>query len=136
MCRILAVFVAVFALAGCTYQYGESSHGEEHANASLLSILADPARFDGRRVWIAGVVHYEFEANGLFLDRESYNLRLTERALWIGPNTDVLGVNHEDLEKLNGRYVRVDGRVDASCQGHFRAYAACLFDVVQIRTLP
>jgi hypothetical protein len=132
--RIIVALATAGLACAASYNFGPAARGDVE-KTSLVAILADPARFDGKRVWVSGVVNFEFEGDGLFLTRDHHRLWLTEYGVWLSPNLEALGATPKQLSHLNGRFVLLEGEVAAACHGHLGAYEACIGDVTQIRTV-
>jgi hypothetical protein len=60
-------------------------------------------------VWVAGVIRVEFEDDALYVSREHYRADLREYAVGLGFDEDALGANRQELSRLNGHYVLVEG---------------------------
>jgi hypothetical protein len=52
-------------------------------DVSMVRLLAEPDKFDGKRVRTAGYIHFEFEGNAIYLHEEDLTHGLLKNALWI-----------------------------------------------------
>jgi hypothetical protein len=106
------------------------------APASLVSILASPSTYQDKRIRTIGVLFLEPEASA---DSGTIALFLTKEQMehFISPNALSLNLSapgfYEDLALLNGKYVIVEGLVDALETGHMGVFAAGLIDVNRIQ---
>jgi hypothetical protein len=104
-------------------------------DASLISILASPSFYQDKRVRTYGVLLVTLGENVdsgelfLFLSKEQMEhfITLNALSLTLSPPYSV-----EDLVRMNGKYVLIEGRIDADATGHMGAFAAGLIDVNRI----
>lgn len=102
---------------------------------SLVSVLANPSAYQNERVRTIGVLLVEPEASAysgtiaLFLTKEQREYYIYTNALSLRLSEPDL---YEPLGGLNGKYVIVEGVVDALEKGHMGVYAAGLIDVNRI----
>ena len=50
-------------------------------SVSMIELIANPEKFDGKRVFVNGFVHFEFEGNGLYFHEEDYHNDLRQNGL-------------------------------------------------------
>lgn len=102
----------------------------QYEQVSLVALLADPERYDGRKVLVSGFVTLEFEGSGLHLDKNAYEAGLRRNALWLDPPK---WLSAESARRLDRRYGDVAGTFDASEHGHMGAYTGALVQLRRIR---
>lgn len=107
-------------------------------SASLVAILANPAAYQNQRVRTYGVLLVSV-ADGddsgdisLFLSKEQmdYYIALNALSLTLSPSYSV-----GDLVQMNGKYVIIEGLVDADAKGHMGVKAAGMIDVNRIQSV-
>ncbi len=77
---------------------------------SIVSLLANPDKFHGKCVQVAGVIGLEFELPRIYLNRESYNGRVIENSVSQPVElTDDWYLNDEIKSKFEGKLVRYKG---------------------------
>lgn len=103
--------------------------GRDYQAVSPVRLLADPERYDGQKVLVAGYVTLNFEDSGLHLDRTSYHAGLRRNAIWLNRPP---WLSSADRRRLNRRYDRVAGTFDASATGHMGAYSGALKEIQSI----
>lgn len=86
---------------------------------SMVSLLADPRRFDGVRVLTFGYAVVEFENSAVYLSASDADHVITANAVWL------------DLESMpdpsvSGGYVLVEGAFDATSRGHGGMFAGTI----------
>jgi hypothetical protein len=107
---------------------------------SLVSVLANPEKYDGKRITVTGFLHVQFEDSGLYLSKEDADYLITENALWVRYSTDAkldwrcgekfpstLGLSYFDR-----RYVTLSGTFNMKERGHMGAFSGVLEDVVSV----
>ena len=135
--RLFILMVACIPnLSSCVYSasFGAPSSGPIEA-VSLVAVLSNPASFDGNRLWVAGVINVEHEGDSLYLTKEHYRDRISKNSISLSFSYAALDAERSQLSKLNGKYVLVEGVLEADCQGHLGSRAACMSDVTQITTV-
>lgn len=99
---------------------------EQHEDVSLVAILADREKYEGRKVLVSGFLTLQFEGNGLHLDQKSFEAGVRDNAVWVA-QPDWL--DRDDVPRLTRRYARVAGTFTAAQRGHLGLYAGELTDV-------
>lgn len=85
--------------------------GLQYEQVSLVTLLANPARYESRKVFVSGFVMLDFEDSGLHLDRASYLAGLQVNAVRLSPPA---WLNAKDRRRLNRRYAAVAGTFNAA----------------------
>jgi hypothetical protein len=99
---------------------------------SLVSVLADPAKYDGQRIGIQGVLNLEFEGDQVCLDRGSLQYLVTKNCLWVRLAEGSTAEAYEDIARWNGHYAFLEGEIRSSDQGHFGLFAAAIVEVTRV----
>ena len=92
--------------------------GEPILDASLIQLIANPDRYDGKPVRVLGFLHVEFEGTALYLSRDDANYLITRNGLWIsferspGPKSPV-----------NRKFVLIEGTFDKTLVGHMGSWS-------------
>lgn len=81
---------------------------------SLVALIANPARHHQVKVRAVGVAGLAFEGTALYLHKEDYDHRISTNAVWLQ-----LAISEANRlrPEMEGRYVVVDGVVDAHAHG-------------------
>jgi len=107
-------------------------------SVSLVAILANPAAYQERQVRTYGVLLVSLgdpPGSGetyLFLSKEQMEYFIFNNSLSLTLSSPY---SAEDLVRMNGRYVIIEGRVDADARGHMSLSAAGLVDVNRIELI-
>jgi len=107
-------------------------------SVSLVALLANPAAYQDRQVRTYGVLLVSLGDSPesgelyLFLSKEQMKYFISHNALslTLSPPYSV-----EDLVRMNGRYVIIEGRVDADATGHMGVNVAGLVDVNRVELM-
>lgn len=130
---ILAVIFASFGSTARGQEFGSASVPVEHV--PLVSLLANGREFDGKRVWVAGVLRIEFEGDSLYLTKDHYTHRVSQNAVWLNLDLERLGASRKRLAESNGRYVFVSGVFSDHDRGHMSMFEGSIRQVDHIRVL-
>jgi hypothetical protein len=96
-------------------------------DVSLMELIAQPERFDGKPVRVIGYVHFEFDGNGLYLHREDYEHAISRNGVWLEPDESTIGA-----ATPNDRYVIVEGTFRARDRGHLGMWSGALTQVTRL----
>lgn len=103
------VLLLLTMLLPCLPLWGIPVTGTEGAGTpepvSIIRLIADPSRYDGRRVVTRGYLHIEFEGNALYLSRTDAEMHSTLNAL----NIAIPRGKEEEFRKLHGSYASLEG---------------------------
>lgn len=96
---------------------------------SLVQLIANPEKYDGKRVRVAGYVHFDTNASGIYLHREDEEHHLLKNGLWIQLAEGVSGSDCQD------GYAVVVGTYRARNTAH-RAWGGILTEVTRCAKMP
>ena len=54
----------------------------------MIELIANPEKFDGKRVFVSGFVRFEFEGNALYLHEEDYQGNLWKNGIALGVTSE------------------------------------------------
>ena len=83
---------------------------QDFANVSLIELIANPAKYDGKLVRVFGFIHLEFEEEAIYLHREDYEKKLFTNAVHV----DIDTCKARGSGNFNNGYAEVEGRFVAS----------------------
>jgi hypothetical protein len=106
-----------------------SLHQAPYESVSLISLISNPERYDGKRVSVQGFLSIGFEDNGLYLDREAYQAFSTKDALWLDVGQDII----RNKDRLNHRYVVIVGSFSETNLGHGHLFSGTITRVTDAR---
>jgi hypothetical protein len=103
---------------------GGGLSADGHCWVSMVSLLGNPAAYDGLRVRTSGYVHFEFEGDALYLHKEDFD-NLLPNSLWMSLRNGV------PMERCQDSYALVEGRFRAGPAGHMGMSQGAVEDVTQ-----
>jgi hypothetical protein len=99
-------------------------------DVSLISLIANPEKYNGQKIRAIGYLHLEFEGNGLYLHKEDYDHGIGKNAIWVDINTKHSKVS--DLKKYSNHYVLIEGMFDSKNNGHEAMNSGSLKNVTRL----
>jgi len=128
----LIALVLVGFFAGCR-SVREFYPGPRRSDApiSIVRVLADPAQYHQRRMWLSGYLKIEREGDILYLHETDYRNGLRSNGVWVRVPTGI----RKRATEFSGRYVRIEGIFDATQGGYTGMCAGRLESVTRIMTL-
>ena len=102
---------------------------------SIVELLANPDKYDGKRVLVEGFFRNAFEDTAIYLNRESAEYGISANAVWV--DTSAMRTSDGKETKLrdglyDGKYVAIEAYYDKSELGHLSAYQGELRNVIRI----
>jgi len=98
---------------------GVGAQSSEPLGVSLIQLIANPEKYDGKFVRVIGYLRLEFEGNALYLHREDDEAALIKNAIWVDATPDM----EKNREKFDRKYVLLEGRFDAKHHGHMDLFS-------------
>lgn len=104
----------------------------EVPQVSLISLIATPERFDGKYVNVQGVAYFDSKhyINAIFLTREDKVRGNASNAVFL-----YLSPSLGNVDRLNGKFVTVQGKFTSANKGHLNVFPACLVDVDRLEAV-
>jgi hypothetical protein len=125
----------VSLILGCLFFTGSFGLGQVRPKpASLIQLIANPERFDGKVVKVSGFLllseHPEFfgQQPALYLHQEDAKNLLLPNSVWVVPSEQM----RPDREKINLMYVTLTGLFRAAHSGEKDPYEGGTITEVQI----
>jgi|GEM_PF-937352 len=98
-------------------------------DVSMISLIANPDKYKGKKVRLMGYLNLAFESDGLYLHEEDYLRGLTKNALWIDIHRDSLA--KPSVRKCIKHYVLIEGTFSEQ-QGHMSAFSASIENITRL----
>ncbi|MFY7867182.1 hypothetical protein, partial [Roseateles sp.] len=105
-----------------------SATSAQPLDVSLISLIATPKEFDGKRVRVMGFARLEFEGNAIYLHRDDYLQGITKNGLWL----DVVPVSKKSALSTNNQYVIVEGVFSTKDGGHLGLWSGSIQRVTRM----
>jgi len=128
---VIALVIMALAALGlsCSVIFANESRSEI-IDCSLVALLADPQRYNGKLVRTSGFAIVRFEESAIYLSRDDAEHTITENAVWIG--SPAKGV---PFTSLHGRYIMVEGQFRAQSDGLQGAFFGSIEHISRTRIL-
>ena len=97
----------------------------EATDVSMIRLIAAPQEYSKKVVRVIGYLNIEFEGNAIYLHEEDFKRSLTANALWVDAKPEMM----EELKKLSGQYVLLEGVFEASDHGHLGLFSGALQEI-------
>ena len=142
--------IRIFALIllFCGIAWGQKSISSEPyplKPPSLINVIANPEKYDGKRIRVSGFLHYQFEDSALYFSKDDADYLITANAVWIryGEKPVMQSIECQgqskasisDLDYLDGRYVSLEGTFNMNERGHMGIFSGTIENVVRIYEL-
>ncbi len=99
---------------------------------SLIQIIANPEKFDGKEVSVAGFLLIEHEGDALYFHREDYEHGLLENSIWVDTTAEMA----KEKAGLNLKYVIVTGTFVARGDGLQQIEAGGITKIKRVMICP
>jgi hypothetical protein len=93
--------------------------------ASLIQLIANPEKFDGKTVVVEGVTNVEFEGNAIYLSKEHWKHSIPSFGIWLDLDPKLA----KDRKWANGLYCVIKATFRAGDRGHMGLYMGSLTEV-------
>jgi hypothetical protein len=100
-----------------------TTFGQVSSKTPMISIIANPERYDGKRLRMIGYLHLEFEGDMLCPTLEIYGARDAASCIWIEATPQ--------MQRLSDHYIIVEGRFSSSDRGHMGMFSGALQNVTR-----
>ena len=95
---------------------------------SIIELIANPARFDGKQVRVTGYLVREFEGDAIYLHRDDYDHAIFRNGLWVAFAREGAEQRCKSL-----RYAAVEGRFSAKNRGPAGNWGGAVENVARCR---
>ncbi len=102
---------------------------EQPTNVTLVQLIANPEKFDGKLIRVIGFLEIEFEGNVLYLHREDYENAILGDGIWV----DVTPEMTKNSKSLSKKYVLLEGIFSARERGHMDLWSGSLKNIRRVQ---
>lgn len=103
---------------------------EEYLDVSLISLIANPKSYHGKRIQVKGYLKIQFEGNAIYLHKEDRVNGLTKNAFWVNFNEKLLV--KKDLKKYAEQYVIIIGTFNMKSKGHMGLFSGTFENILRL----
>lgn len=124
---------AVILLALCISASAEQLDEHQIVSVSLISLIANPTKFDGKLVDVEGIGYFDSKnsINAVFLTRDDKLAGNGQNGLFL-----FLSPTIGNIDRFNNKYVVVRGQFRSGTKGHLGAFSGSLTDVDRVQPIP
>lgn len=130
LCGILVVMLIISIFVGCGETKNSTIYTQtptlatnpndggftgKDMDVSIIQLIANPEKYDGKFVRVIGVGNIEFEGNCISLSKDDLKYGVGN-SIWIELGKDI---SYDEAAQYNGEYVIVEGIFDKDDCGHF-----------------
>ena len=91
--------------------------------ASMIELVANPEKFDGKAIRTIGFLNLEFEGNVLYPHKEDYDHAILGNGVWVDTDAKLLP---KKITSRRLRYAIIEGTFNAKNAGHMGAWSGAL----------
>ncbi|HEY9504299.1 MAG TPA: hypothetical protein VIR01_21860 [Pyrinomonadaceae bacterium] len=135
---VLTAVKAALLLTSCNTRMGSSNgptplltkrveDSDRPGLISMVQLLGQPEKYNGRKVQVIGFVHFEFEGNAIYLSREDYEYGIVTNGLWLTLSASA------QTKEINNSYAVVEGTFNATMKGHFSAWSGSIENITLLK---
>ncbi|WP_184541786.1 hypothetical protein [Mucilaginibacter sp. FT3.2] len=95
---------------------------------SIISLIANPDKYEGEEIRVIGYLHIEFEGNVLCLHKDDYDNAISKNAIWV----DVTRLAIDSLKKYSDHYVIIAGTFDSRMRGHMDMNSGSIKNITRL----
>jgi hypothetical protein len=95
---------------------------QQPTDVTLVQLIANPEKFEGRLIRVIGFLRLEFEGNVLYLHREDYENAILGDGIWV----DVTPAITKQSATINMHYVLLEGVFNSSDRGHMGMWSGTI----------
>ena len=99
-------------------------------NVSLVKLIVNPEKYDGKRIQVIGYLHLEFEGQAIYLHEEDFKHSISENSFWVNFSSKL--TKKQNPTKFNDKYVIVIGTFKAKEKGHMAMFGGTLDNIVRL----
>ncbi|HEY4194082.1 MAG TPA: hypothetical protein VGM63_00995 [Mucilaginibacter sp.] len=101
---------------------------------SLIRLIANPEKYDGKKLRLIGYLHLEFEGNSLFIHKEDYDVGIYKNSIWV--DVDMKHPEISGLNKFSNHYVIIEGTFDSHNNGHMGRCSGSIEKITRLDLYP
>ena len=105
---------------------------ENISDVSIINLITTPKDFNKKHIRLEGVLEWGLESHGIYLTRDDYNYGITKNAVWLDIDDEMYSQRNDEFNKMNGKYVIVEGVFNSDENGHFDMYSGSIENVTRL----
>jgi hypothetical protein len=100
---------------------------------SLISLISNPERYNGKVVRVKGFDNIEFEGDAIYLHKEDFDLGIDQNSIWLQVSKEDAAQPH--FQNCNRKYVLIEGTFDANNKGHNGRFNGAITKITRLELL-
>lgn len=112
------------------YDCGKKNCSLDIPTVSIISLIANPERYNGKTIRVEGYISLEFEGSAIYLDRSHFENNLSINAIWL--KLDEWGKKQTYCHLA---YCFVQGVFKADEKGHFSSFSGSIHTIYRMETV-
>lgn len=128
--KLFWAIIAASVLAGCKTTQNGIDLNKVTLQVSMMQIIVDPDKYDGKRVEIQGYYIMAFENNALYFHEDDYRYSIYKNAIWMGYNEYFF--NTFDIFAPYEGYITIEGVYRKITPGYSSLFSGRLEDITYI----
>jgi hypothetical protein len=105
---------------------------EEPVAVTMVQLIANPQKFDGKVIRVIGFLRLEFEGNALYLHREDFENAILGDSIWVNVNPEIT----KQSNALNMHYVILEGFFSSRDHGHMSMFSGTITQIRRAQIWP
>ena len=101
---------------------------ENYQPASIIQIMANPEKYDGKAVSVIGFMHLEFEGDVIYLHKEDWVRTIVHNGIGLNVEEKSYG----KFMKINNNYVVIDGIFSSKNNGHLGVFPGTITKITRV----
>lgn len=97
---------------------------------SLIKLIANPEKYDGKVIQVRGYLNLEFEGNAIYLHKEDYSKALTDNGFWVNFSKEI--AEKKNLNDYSKKYVIIVGTFDMKSLGHMGLFGGTIKNITRL----
>jgi hypothetical protein len=110
-------------------EYGKTIPFNEF-DISLIKLIANPEKYDGKLVQVRGYLNLEFEGNAIYLHKEDYSKSLTDNGFWVNFSKEIS--EKKNINDYSKKYVIIVGTFDMKSLGHMGLFGGTIKNITRL----
>jgi hypothetical protein len=111
------------------------------SRVSFVNLLANPEKYDGKKIIVSGVLHFQFEDSSLYMHKDDADYLILANGIWVDYARErtlsarcskEFVASGSKLDYFDGKYVSLTGVFNMKSHGHMGAFAGTLEEVSDI----
>jgi hypothetical protein len=111
-----------------SFEQKVDSHAQD---VSIVELLANPLRYDGKQVQVIGFLRLEFEGDAIYLHREDFEYAIYKNAIWVDRPRDF---SEKQTAEVDKKYVICEGTFSAREHGHMGMFSGSLTHITRLES--